>query len=98
MDSSLSSDDNDKYYHEVYTKLKNENWQELSLSTDNFPYRLIHSVRVSPEESPYYGVIVVLESPDGKNVVLDGNHRVNTLKEMQDPTEFPVLLISGFLP
>lgn len=99
MESSLSSDENDHYYHDVYMKLKNKKWKELNLNIDNFNYKLIHKVNlILAETSPRYGVIIVLESENGKTLVLDGNHRINTLNELQDPVEFPVLLISGYLP
>lgn len=98
MDSNIGSDENDEHYNYLYTKLKNQNWVEETISIDNFPYRLIHGARVSPEESCHYGVIVVLIDQEGQGLVLDGNHRINTLKELQDPSFFPIIKVKGFLP
>lgn len=96
-ESDMDPEEVEELIQSLETKIAKEDFREELVNILNFDYTLLHPYFHEGDEFIPYGVVVVMIS-EGKSLVLDGNHRVNTLKHRGDTTEFPVIIISGVLP
>lgn len=66
----------------------------LSLE-DVLKFRRMHEYAYEDDKNPFQGVIVVIQNESGRNLVIDGNHRLNTLAQNQESRQVPIIIIRG---
>lgn len=81
LEDNFSSLVNDEDFEIKYLKAKDIN------------FNTIHDYVLDDGDDLFYGVIVVVNCQGFDHIVLDGNHRLNTLKIKSPKTEVPVILI-----
>ena len=70
---------------------------EVNLS-DLESAKKVHSSEYS-EDYDLYGVVVILENSQGEQLILDGNHRINSLlKSKTKDIKIPVCKLKGYIP
>lgn len=70
---------------------------EVNLS-DLESVKKVHSSEYS-EDYDLYGVVVILENSQGEQLILDGNHRINSLlKSKTKDIKIPVCKVKGYIP
>lgn len=90
-DKSLEQIDSDESY--FLELVKNEEYLEEWITAADFNYKTIHSYQYDDVNDPKLleGAIVVVKE-NGESLVMDGNHRINTLKEKSPNTLVYVII------
>lgn len=90
----ISEDEMDELEEQFLDIMRNEEYEEKWIEAGSFPYTPLHTNQYEDinDFNLFAGVIVVLKEGD-KSVILDGNHRVNTLKEHYPDTQVLTIII-----
>lgn len=93
-DSSLTDEDIKERLDHFKYKIKNEEYLDFFEKVEDLDnIKPLHSCYVEPEKLNPYGAIVLFQNKFKERIVLDGNHRYNTLMNFELNIKAYVIII-----